>query len=285
MKQILLAFSLSVAAFAQPPEFPTPRDLARELDRLAESENTAQLPGSWKIRQPETIVSAAPLRAMRDRERIESLKELAAQLRGYAAPAPDPNARQTLDRILSRGEFAAAKPPSQWQIWRQRLVEWGQDLLRRIFDFAAQRPTTSKILFWTVISIALFSIIVFLAKLWSGASKKEAITQPHLPKPSSRRSEDWTDAAQHAAKNGEFAAAIQAAYWAAIARLEELSAFPPHRACTPREYLRLAAPEHHTRLRTLTQAIERFWYARQPARPEDYQQTLAQLKDLGCKLD
>jgi hypothetical protein len=101
----------------------------------------------------------------------------------------------------------------------------------------------------------------------------------------SRSTHDWILAAKLAAENGDFAAAIQAAYWAGVTRLEETSALPTNRACTPREYLRLTAPEQIGPLKVLTGALERFWYGRQPAGPRDFQTSLQQLEALGCKVE
>ena len=53
----------------------------------------------------------------------------------------------------------------------------------------------------------------------------------------------WLREARAAAARGDYRAAIHAAYWAAIAHLEETKSLPEDRARTPRESLRLIRPE------------------------------------------
>ena len=243
------------------------------------------LPQAWKIQSPKSTILLGPVGTGRKADRILHLEELARQLRGYSYPSEFPDAHAALSRILARSEFAGDAPPSQWEVLRQQIVEWIQDLLRRIFDFASQRPTTSKVLFWTILSLALSGIILFLARLWMRTGEKEVSSMKSLPVRISRSTSDWVRAAKLAAEKGDLAAAIQAAYWAGITRLEETSVLPANRACTPREYLRLTAPEQLGPLKILTRALERFWYGRQQAALQDFQTSLQQLEALGCKLD
>ncbi len=88
--------------------------------------------------------------------------------------------------------------------------------------------------------------------------------------------------------------AIHCAYWAGIARLQDLGALAPDRAKTPREYLRaltkskLILPEtiatRHQALSLLTSRLEKIWYGYQIATEADFRDSLTQLETLGCHL-
>ena len=88
--------------------------------------------------------------------------------------------------------------------------------------------------------------------------------------------------------------AIHCAYWAGIARLEELGALPADRAKTPREYLRtlkkanlLVSESHTTRylaLSLLTSRLENIWYGYHIATETDFRESMSQLEVLGCHL-
>ena len=49
----------------------------------------------------------------------------------------------------------------------------------------------------------------------------------------------WLREAKEAAGRGDYRAAIHAAYWAAMVRMEEMKTLPEDRSRTPRESLRL----------------------------------------------
>jgi hypothetical protein len=96
-----------------------------------------------------------------------------------------------------------------------------------------------------------------------------------------RTEEEWLAAAHRAAAEGDWRQAIHNAYWAAITRLQRSGALPEDRTRTPREYLRLFSGREP--LAALTSGLERFWYARRIARPEDFRESLNHLETLGCK--
>jgi hypothetical protein len=110
----------------------------------------------------------------------------------------------------------------------------------------------------------------------------------------SRSWQEWVFAAREAAGRGDYRMAIHCAYWAGIARLQDLGALAPDRAKTPREYLRalakskLVLPETAaTRLQALsmlTSRLERIWYGYHIATETDFRDSLTQLETLGCRL-
>jgi hypothetical protein len=103
-----------------------------------------------------------------------------------------------------------------------------------------------------------------------------------------------------AEEQGDSQQAIHCAYWAGVIRLQDVGALPADRTLTPREYLRNLSPGNfapdspdnkavgpHSRqpLAALTQALERFWYARRSASNEDFRESLRQLAALGCDVE
>jgi hypothetical protein len=88
--------------------------------------------------------------------------------------------------------------------------------------------------------------------------------------------------------------AIHCAYWAGIARLQDVGALAPDRAKTPREYLRalskskLVLPEplatRQQALSLLTLRLEKIWYGYHMATEADFRDSLNQLETLGCRL-
>ena len=74
------------------------------------------------------------------------------------------------------------------------------------------------------------------------------------------------------------------AYWAAVARLEDLRLLARDRARTPRESLRLLErnPKEQGFLRAITGRFELIWYGYHPATAEDWSLAKEQLEKMGC---
>ena len=97
-----------------------------------------------------------------------------------------------------------------------------------------------------------------------------------------------------AAGRGDYRGAIHCAYWAGIARLQDLGALAPDRAKTPREYLgalgksKTVQPEsfatREQALSLLTVRLEKIWYGYHMATEADFRDSLNQLETLGCHL-
>ena len=79
-------------------------------------------------------------------------------------------------------------------------------------------------------------------------------------------------------------AAIHAAYWAAIVRMEETKSLPEDRSRTPRESLRLIQKESadYPPLVRLTERFELVWYGYRSATDADWSDAMQQLETLGC---
>jgi Domain of unknown function (DUF4129) len=269
---------------------------APQLSSLRDS-----LPAQWTLATPERqySVSTAPLRrllATTSRKDAQAwIAHLREELSTYANPAPSSEQpRVQLDRILARPEFGAARPPTAWELFRQRAVKWFQRLLARIFDGIARYPLGGKILFWVLFIGAVSAIAALVFRFF--ANRDRVTPLPGTPQGAIGRTwQEWIHAAREAAKFGNYREAVHSAYWAGIARLEDLGAVPKDRTKTPREYLRLiaeppagqfpASPIPRAPLAALTQRLERVWYANRGARQEDFTDSLRQLEALGCPLE
>ena len=292
----------------------TPASLARELRRVKRTlEETgdiqalAALPLAWQVETPDRSfsISSEPLRLLLARqgdpkERALNnangavwLDHLADYLEG-SGTGSRPQEHAELTRILARPDFAANAPPTRLELLQQRVLTWIRDMLDRIFSFAAQHPSGSKILFWVVITGAIGILGSWLLRLWTRANQTLSLTAPERER-KARTWEEWLRASRAAADRGDPREAIRLAYWAGVVRLQEVRALPVNTSQTPRENLRLlsepkpggapASPAFQESLSGLTSGLERFWYARRLAGPEDFRESLRHLEVLGCKVD
>ncbi len=303
MKPLLWCLALSiVTAGAQAQE--DPAELAAHLRQIQaglDSKGAAVLvglPAAWEVETPDHrySISTEPLRSIlvsARGDRIQASKDwldlIARQLEGFSKTPAEagPDARGTLDRILARPEFAGVRPPTAWDLFRQRVVLWLASLVQRFFSFAAQHPTGGKILFWVLLVGAVGGLAVWLFRVWTRRDPAFSLPPPN-PGVQAQSWEAWVRAAREAANRGDAREAIHCAYWAGISRLQERHVLPEDLTRTPREYLRLVpAPETAAAapLTALTAGLERFWYAGQAAHSDDFEASLKQLEALGCKLD
>jgi len=94
----------------------------------------------------------------------------------------------------------------------------------------------------------------------------------------------WAREARAAAERGDYRAAIHAAYWTAVAQLEENQLFPEDRSRTPRESLRLVQrwSAAYEPLAHLTRRFEVTWYGYHMATSADWAEVRKQLETLEC---
>jgi Domain of unknown function (DUF4129) len=292
-------FRLSLLFLAVSLQARTPASLAQEIDRLHREIDRgnarsvlAGLPAAWDVETAEArySISTAPLRerlAKGDAEAEDWLSRLAENLEQSSEPGP-PSASGSLDKILARPEFAAERPPSAWTLFLRRIAAWIQEMLARLLGYAEQHPTASKMLFWVVLVGAVFGIAAFVARLWMRDEPLTALPKLAAPLMETRTWEQWIAAARQAGDQGDLHAAIRYAYWAGIARLQEVRVLPMDLRHTPRECLRMVPADgsgYRAPLSSLTSSLERFWYAHRPAGPDDLRESLNQLEALGCKVD
>jgi hypothetical protein len=315
----LLVSSGGPAVFGQaPPTLSTnpafdPASFAAEIHRLKSvlQEKTSpdeiaafrdSLPPSWTIVTPEHTysISSQPLRnqliSLPREKTLAWMDRLSEEIESYSAahPKKSSNARAELDHILAQSEFAAVRPPSSWDLLRQRITAWLERLLIKLLSGMGRHPIAGRVLFWLIVIGGVVCIALWLFRYLVSRDRLDSL-QPSSSIISSRTWQEWIRAAREAASRGDFREAVHSCYWAGIVRLEDSGVIPKDRTKTPREYLRMVAqpapgelasrPAHREPLAALTSRLERVWYANRAAGPEDFQDSLRQLEALGCPLE
>lgn len=259
------------------------------------------LPHRWTVSTPEFTcsVSSEPLRnqltSLSASKALAWVNHLAAEVQASSSPQnASRQARSELERILARPEFAAVRPPSAWDLLRERIAVWVGRMLLWLFSSLDRYPIGGKILFWLILLGVAGWIALGLFRFLTSRDRMAALPPSESPAPS-RTWQEWVRAAREAAGRGDFREAVHSAYWAGIARLEDAGIVPQDRTKTPREYLRLLAelppgelaPRLAPRepLADITTRLERVWYANRGASPEDFHESLRQLEALGCLLE
>ena len=274
----------------------------RQMEALAKS-----LPPSWSVNTPEKnyTVSTAALRSDLDAGAadkaeawVRHLEEIEGSDAGTAASTAG-GTRAELTQILAGPQFGSPRPPGPIDKARARIYAWLDRMISKLFSNIARHPMGAEILFWALLLGAVAAIALFVYRLLSGNDRMDALQQTATILPQ-RSWQEWLREARQAADRNEFREAVHSVYWAAITRLQETGAVPRDRAKTPREYLRLvvessvaetsamgpgAAMQMRPALQALTSRFERIWYANGAAGPPDFQESVQQLKELGCPLD
>jgi hypothetical protein len=260
------------------------------------------LPKQWNVLTPDHTYSVSN-EFLRDQLTAGSgetakawVDRLATEVQSYAAlrPGSPGNAKADLEQILSAAEFAGVRPPSAWDLFRERLAAWLEGLLLRIFGGLARYPIGGQILFWLVMVIGVGFIALWVFRLVVGRDRMDSLPASEVVS-ASRTWQEWMRSAREAASRDNFREAVHSAYWAGIARLQEIGVVHRDRSKTPREYLRMASepsadgiaprPAYREPLAALTSRLERIWYANRGAGADDFQDTLRQLEALGCQLE
>jgi Domain of unknown function (DUF4129) len=226
------------------------------------------------------------------RDYLEALAAETASLPGQPPPQMD-SARAKLDAILARSEYAHTRQESWWEKLRARINEILYTALERIFRRVGGQTSFGYALLWIGVCAAAILIAYWIFRRWVRTARgmEMALQAAAVPL---RSWQEWVFAAREAAGLGDYRMAIHCAYWAGIARLQDLGALAPDRAKTPREYLRaltkakLILPEtlatRQQALFSLTSRLEKTWYGYQIATEADFRDSLTQLETLGCHL-
>jgi hypothetical protein len=223
---------------------------------------------------------------------LDALAAESASLSGHPPPNTD-SARAKLDALLARSEYTHTRPQSWWDKFRARINEILSEALDRIFRRVGGQKSLGYGLLWISICAAAILIAYWIFRRWFGAARGEEMALQAAAVPS-RSWQEWLFAAREAAARADHRMAVHCAYWAGIARLQDLGALAPDRAKTPREYLRalsktkLVFPEtlvtRQQALSSLTSRLEKIWYGYHTATEADFRESLIQLETLGCHL-
>lgn len=259
------------------------------------------LPRRWNVATPEGpfSISSEPLRdqltSLSSEKAQAWVNHLEQEVEFSAQPASGSSkAREELDHTLARSEFAAVKPPSAWDLFRQRLYAWIEGMLLKLLGGASKHPIGGQFLFWLLIVAAVGVVAMWVFRFFSSRDRGSALA-PSTDVTAVRTWQEWIRDAREAANRGDFREAIHSGYWAGIARLEDLDVVPKDRTKTPREYLQLVVASadgpltprsaHREPLTALTRGLERIWYANRGAGLEDFRESLRHLEALGCPLE
>ncbi len=226
------------------------------------------------------------------------LDALAAETASLSAQPSTPSsetesARAKLNAILARSEYAHARQQTWWEKFRERVDELFFDALRRILRGVGGQTSLGYVLLWIGVCAAAILIAFWVFRRWFRTARGEEMALQAAAVPL-RSWQEWVFAAREAAGRGDYRMAIHCAYWAGIARLQDLGALSPDRAKTPREYLRaltknrMIVPEtlatRRQALATLTSRLEKTWYGYHAATEADFRDSLNQLETFGCQL-
>ena len=226
------------------------------------------------------------------RDYLDALAAETSLLSGQAPPQTD-SARAKLNTILARSEYAHARQESWWEKLRARISDILLNALDRIFRRVGSPASFGYALLWIGVCAAAILIAYWIFRNWFRLARAEEMALDAAAVPL-RSWQEWVFSAREAAGRGDYRMAIHCAYWAGIARLQDLGTLSPDRAKTPREYLRaltkakLILPEtlatRQQALSLLTLRLEKIWYGYQIATEADFRDSLTQLEILGCHL-
>jgi hypothetical protein len=216
------------------------------------------------------------------RQHLAALREAAE---GLASPGSLDlaQARAQVDRILSASEFQGSHEPSWLDKLKARVSGWIARQLNRIFGGVWVSAAVGDTIAWIIIALA-----AVLLSLWAVRSLITASSRSHMDlsgaAPAGQDWRYWAEEARSAAARADYRAAIHAAYWTAVARLEENHLLPEDRSRTPRESLRVMgrASAAYAPFSGLTRRFELVWYGYRAATADDWNDSMQQLETLGC---
>jgi Domain of unknown function (DUF4129) len=217
------------------------------------------------------------------RQRLAALRAAAESLEDQSRSASLQQSRAELDHILSAKEFQNGHGPSWFDLLKARIYDWIGRKLDWLLGHFRHGRTIGNVIAWTVIALA-----ALLLALWAVRASLRGGKQTEMDLDGAARPEggwrDWLRNARAAAERGDYRAAIHAAYWAGVMRLEEVHRLPQDRARTPREALRLIRREsaEYAPLAQLTRRFELVWYGYRSATETDWSDAIEQLEKLGC---
>jgi hypothetical protein len=216
-------------------------------------------------------------------QKLQSYRDAARAMESAAAGRDLAQSRTRLNSILSAREFRGQHGPSWIDALMSRFWSWLGRQFDRIFGGVRRAKTIGNWVAWiAVILVGLLLLFWTLRFLMLAGPRSEMDLSGAAPL--NRDWHRWLREAREAAARGDYRAAIHAAYWAAIVKMEETKSLPEDRSRTPRESLRLIKREsaEYPPLLQLTRRFELVWYGYRSATPADWSDAVQQLETLGC---
>jgi len=274
---------------------------ASPVDPAAVRAFRTSLPSSWDVNTGEAHYSVPTQWLSGDLSEIEknrgahapALDQAREKLQLYRADAQSladsmrsqrnlAEPRGRINAILTSREFRGQEGPTWFDVLEQRIHDWINRKLEKIFG-PIRRRAIGNLVAWIAIGLAggllLFWTVRFLMRTGPGAEMSLSGAAPI-----GRDWRRWLREAREAASRGDFRAAIHAAYWTAIIRMEETNSLPEDRSRTPRESLKLIGRSSaaYAPLYQLTRRFELVWYGYRAATATDWDDAAQQLEILGC---
>ena len=217
------------------------------------------------------------------RQRLVALREAAESLLSPANRAELEQSRAQVDKILRDREFQGSHEPSWLDTFWARVRTWIGRQLERFFGHLGVSANVGNAIAWTLVTlVALLLAFWAVRSVMNAAARSEMDLRGTLPAGQDWRY--WAREAREAAERGDYRAAIHAAYWTAVAQLEENQLLQEDRSRTPRESLRLLQPVTavYDPLARLTRRFEITWYGYRLATAADWDDVRKQLETLEC---
>jgi Domain of unknown function (DUF4129) len=214
--------------------------------------------------------------------RLNLMRQHAEELASASSGTNLTEAKDKLNAVLNRSEFREATGPSAWDVIRARINRWILEHIIRLLNLLHISQKTGNAIAWGVLFLAVV-LLFYAAYRWLVKSSKTAEFRAEVG-PRGSDTCHWTQEALEAAERGDFREAIHCAYWASIARLEDVRVLPLDCARTPRESLRLLDehPKEQGVLQSITCSFELIWYGYRPVSAADWVGTKEQLEKIGC---
>lgn len=218
----------------------------------------------------------------RIQQRLQSLDEQAQTYDKQQRDFRDSHGK--IEEILARHEFRKSHGPGFIDIWWNKFKRWLSDFFDRHPIYGRKGNDILHIIVYLAVAVAFLLFIIWIKRRL--VRPTDQIGREIMPfAPSAKGWKKWLTEAREAAESGAWRDAVHLAYWAGISLLEEQGAWRPDRARTPREYLRMLGsrkPQYPV-LSALTRKFEVIWYGHREASAADFQETLGQLEELGCR--
>jgi hypothetical protein len=234
-----------------------------------------------------SIEEAGPVsntdRLRQTRQHLNGLLESAEALLTPPDGAELAQAQARVDRILRGRAFQGSHELSWLDKIKARVYAWISRQLEKLFGRMGISTSVGNAIAWTVVTLMAILLTFWVVRSMLAAAARSDLDL-HGATPAGRDSRYWASQARSAAGRGDYRTAIHAAYWTAVAQLEENHLLPGDRSRTPRESLRLLeqgsgayAPMEH-----LTRRFELTWYGYRAATPADWSDAVKQLETLEC---
>jgi len=313
----MMALASSVGVFTHAQQTPVPTSLSMDLDlpgyeaeldrcletlphREAIPRLRQSLPRVWHVRTTAGDIDVSTSWLTLELEKLEqepatygvianqlkshltAMRQAAVELRTASNLPASVNAREHLDKILERREFAGDHGPSKIERWQARIRDWITRQILKLLMRLHLGAKTGNAVSWAIVAIAFFALCYWLIQNLAGQARQRQQADEVAPRASDSR--EWAREALVAAERGNYREAIHCAYWAAVAHLEARGMLKSDRARTPRESLRLLDPHpaEQKLLREFTRLFELIWYGYRPASADDWTDARIHLEKMGC---